>query len=96
MKRVRKQVLENLIVQFYSEFVKFQSYDLLEVKMYDTYIFFKDFSDFESKEEKKKKMKEFSQNLEILSFGNLKVAYMNIDKDCSWMYIANNYELMGN
>ena len=51
MKRVRKQELENLIVQFYSEFVKFQSYDLLEVKMYDTYIFFKDFSDFESKED---------------------------------------------
>ena len=105
MKKVRKNDLVNLIVQYYCDFIKFRDVRRIAagrcrvyIDVDSIYIRVVDFNEFDSKEEQEARLQKFAEQIEAITFGNLKVTYKgcehNVDPK-SWIYIANAYEVIG-
>ena len=102
MKKVRKQDLEELILLYYQFFIEeipdYEFERTITVNINSIYISVMDYRDFDDEEAKKKVMEKFAKELRKITFGNLEVTYMGVQKDedecSSWMYIANAYEVI--
>ena len=107
MKKVRKNDLENLVAKLYREFIELKTLDnvvheLCGVNIYvdSVCIYVTDTNDFEDKGEREAYMHNFAEQIEAITFGNLKVTFSEciIDeytqKCYSYMYIANAYEVV--
>lgn len=104
MKKVKKDDLVRLIAQYYCNFIELTPLlDIIEGKSginitIDTVcIYVDDSREFDSEVEKYACLKKFAEQIEAITFGNLKVTCMGCKKDpccLTWMYIANAYELV--
>lgn len=105
MKKVRKADLVNLIAQYYCDFIKLMPVtDIVKgnngvsINVNSIYICVIDHNEFDSKRDKENLMEKFAEQIEAITFGNLKVTYKGCRiKDnsfLSWMYIANAYEVV--
>ena len=101
MKKVRKQEVEELILLYYQMFIEcapdYELEETVTVDINSIYIRVIDHRDFDDEEAKKKVMEKFAEELRKITFGNLEVTYMGVQKDedecSSWMYIANAYDI---
>ncbi len=107
MKKVRKKDLENLIESFYCKFIahisKSEYYDLpyckrATVAVMSTHIVFKyEFDDSDSQIDMENFIGNFAEEIEKITFGNLKVTYYGTEKSqygsMIEIYIANAYEV---
>ncbi len=104
MKKVRKDDLVNLIAQFYCDFIRLMPVhkitgveNCIDINVNSIYISVIDYNYFDSESNQEERMQKFAEQIEAITFGNLKVTY----KGCrnknstflSWMYIANAYEV---
>ena len=103
MKKVQKNDLVNLIAQFYCNFVNLQPVsDIAKgtcgvyINVDSIYIQVLDFNRFDSDEEQEARLQKFAEQIEAITFGNLKVTYKGCKHGInfkSWLYIANAYEV---
>ncbi len=104
MKKVRKDDLVKLVAKYYCNFVRSQDVsDIAEgrcrihINVDSIYIRVMDFNEFDSNEKQEARLQEFAEQIEAITFGNLKVTYKGCEHNVdfkSWMYIANAYEVL--
>ncbi len=106
MKKVRKADLVNLIAQLYSDFIRpMRVWEIAEgnegvkIDVNPICIYVIDHHMFESASDQEIRIQKFAEQIEAITFGNLKVTYKGCKVgstiNClSWMYIANAYEVV--
>lgn len=104
MKKVRRQDLIVLIAHCYWEFIDPEHKPIndiiaghgdIQIEINSIYISVRDFNGLFAKDDVKKViMKEFAENLEAVTFGNLKVTHIGCTKSSAWIDIANAYEVI--
>ena len=105
MKKVRKCDLVNLIAQYYCNFIRLMPRDEIadgkhgvSIVVNSICIHVIDYNEFCSKSEQDSRMREFANQIEAVTFGNLKVTYKGFKIEgnsfLSWMDIANAYEVV--
>ncbi len=104
MKKVRKSEIEQLIAQYYCDYIEVHPvneylHETLNINVGSIYIFVKENMPVKDKQKKDTKMCNFARAIEEVSFGNLKVVRRSCEKIgengwMSYMYIANGYEVI--
>lgn len=103
MKKVRKKDLIDLIALFYSNYVSsFPMRDIIngktavEISVDSICIIINDYTKFDSESDRRAGMTKFAEQIEAITFGNLKVTSKQCDFKMrqSSMYIANAYEVV--
>lgn len=105
MKKVRKVDLVNLIAQYYCDFIELMPVmDIADgnngvsINVNSICIYVIDHNEFDSESDRETLMQTFAEQIEAITFGNLKVTYKGCKIEgnsfLSWMYIANAYEVV--
>ncbi len=105
MKKVRKNDLINLIAQFYCDFIRTMPISEIvsgqggvKINIDSIYISVIDYNQFCSESEQEILMQRFAEQIEAITFGNLKVTYKGCSNEngnaFSLMYIANAYDVI--
>lgn len=105
MKKVRKVDLVDLIAQYYCDFIELMPVDEIadgnngvSINVNSICIYVIDNNQFDSESDRESLMENFAEQIEAITFGNLKVTYKGckiVGNSClSWMYIANAYEVV--
>ena len=103
MKKVKKVDLVRLIAQYYCNFIRLTPVDDIingnsdiSINVDTVYISVLDRNEFDSETDQNAYLQNFAEQIEAITFGNLKVTYMGckMNPHLTWMCIANAYEFI--